>query len=99
MIKSFEKFSEELQEEIYASYLQGQLERASFPFKGEIADGVIFKTEDSTFLIPLQSIKASRLGTADDDEDVENTDDIEGGTDDLEVEEEAEEPEDFDDEE
>lgn len=95
VIKSFEKFSDELQEEIYATYLEGALERATFPFKGEIAEGVIFAGEDAIFLIPTSTIKASRLGGSDDDdEETESDDDIndEGG--DIEVEDDAEEFED-----
>ncbi len=71
VIKAFEKFHDSYQEEIYSLYLDGELERATFPFKGEIAEGVIFNDEEEecTYLIPISTIKASKLGSADDDDD------------------------------
>jgi hypothetical protein len=95
VIKAFEKFPESQQEEIYGLYLDGELERATFPFKGEIAEGVIFsiEEEESTYLIPTSTIKASRLGSADDDDDdvdLEEDDsaDLEVGDNDEEVDDE-----------
>jgi hypothetical protein len=95
VIKAFEKFPESQQEEIYGLYLDGELARATFPFKGEIAEGVIFdsEAEDSTYLIPTSTIKASKLGSADDDDDdvdLEEDDaaDIEVGDNDEEVDDE-----------
>ena len=85
VIKAFEKFPENYQEEIYALYLDGELQRATFPFKGEIAEGVIFDDteEETTYLIPISTIKASKLGSRDDDDDDDDMDDDE--TTDLDV--------------
>ena len=76
VIKSFENFHESFQEEIYEQFLNGELARATFPYKGEIADGVLFPDEEDTvFLIPISSIKASKLASADDDDDDDDRDD------------------------
>ncbi|OFZ57375.1 MAG: hypothetical protein A3D92_16330 [Bacteroidetes bacterium RIFCSPHIGHO2_02_FULL_44_7] len=74
VIKGFGKFSENDQEEIYALYQEGVLGRATFPFQGNIADGVIFESEETTFLIPVSTIKASKFAsTADEDEEEKDT--------------------------
>ena len=77
VIKSFEKFNDDQQEAIYDLYLGGNLEKASFPFKGEIEEGVIYDDDAST-------IKASKLSTSDDNDD-DDDDDVEGIEDDVEV--------------
>ncbi|TNE72735.1 MAG: hypothetical protein EP333_07310 [Bacteroidetes bacterium] len=95
VIKAFEKFHDSYQEEIYALYLQGELERATFPFKGEIAEGVIFNDEEEecTYLIPTSTIKASRLGSGDDDDDdvdlnEDDSSDLDVGDNDEDIEDE-----------
>lgn len=75
VIKSFGKFNENDQEEIYGLYQEGELERAKFPFQGEIADGVIYVDGDMTYLIPVSTIKASKFASASDDEDDDKDDD------------------------
>lgn len=78
VIKDFAKFDDSTQEDIYAAYSEGVLERTSFPFKGEISEGVIFKTDETHYLIPRSSIIAGRAGSAedlDDDDDDDNDDD------------------------
>lgn len=92
VIKSFEKFNEVYREEIYSQYEDGELARTIFPFKGEMADGVIFTDtdEDCAYLIPVSSIKASKLSAAMDDDDDDDTDneDVDMDTDLAEVEDE-----------
>ncbi len=83
VIKGFGKFNESLQEEIYGLFQEGELERAKFPFQGEIADGVIFVDDDTTYLIPVTTIKASRFSSAADDDDDDK--DSDSGDDDLEI--------------
>lgn len=80
VIKDFAKFDDSTQEDIYAAYLEGELERTSFPFKGEISEGVIYKTEETHYLIPRASIIAGRAGSA---EDLEDDDDIDDDDDDT----------------
>lgn len=95
VIKTFEKFKESYQDEIYALYQNGELERASFPFKGEIADGVIFEDEEATYLIPVSTIKASHMSSSDDDEDDRDVDDNDTDLDtDLDVVDDSEDIED-----
>ncbi len=88
VIKGFAKFPESLQEEIYALYQEGALGRATFPFQGEIADGVIYddETEEVTYLIPVSTIKASKFSSADDDDDDNDDSDPD---DDIDVGDEA----------
>lgn len=78
VIKDFAKFDESTQDEIYAAYSEGELERTSFPFKGEISEGVIYKADETHYLIPRSSIIAGRAGSSedlDDDDDVDDDDD------------------------
>lgn len=91
VIKGFGKFQESHQEEIYALYQDGALGRATFPFQGEIADGVIFTDEEEevTYLIPVSTIKASKFSTSDDDDDDDNED--ADPDDDIDVGEDADE--------
>lgn len=91
VIKGFGKFSEAMQEEIYALFQEGELERAKFPFQGEISDGVIFVDDDTTYLIPVSTIKASRFSSAADD-DKDDVDDPE--EDDLDMVNDSDELED-----
>lgn len=83
VIKGFGKFSENEQEEIYSLYQEGVLGRATFPFQGEIADGVIFVDEDMTYLIPVSTIKASKFASTsdDDDDDIKDTEEGDGDLD------------------
>ena len=69
VIKDFAKFDDSTQEDIYASYSEGELERTSFPFKGEISEGVIYKTEETHYLIPRSSIIAGKAGSSEDLDD------------------------------
>jgi hypothetical protein len=69
VIKDYAKFDDELQDEIYVAYSDGELERATFPFKGKIEDGVLFVWEDTTYLIPKSTISSRRAGGSDDDDD------------------------------
>jgi len=72
-----------MQEDIYALFSEGSLERATFPFKGEITDGVIFQFDEFTYLIPTNSIKSSKMASADDDDD----DDDDRDMDDVDIDE------------
>lgn len=90
VIKAFEKFNESLQEEIYQLYHDGELERATFPFKGEIADGVIFSDDENMYLIPISSIKASKFSSAGDDDDDEIEDDDTATDEEIDVDEDQE---------
>lgn len=84
VIKDFAKFNDNMQEEIYALFSEGSLERASFPFKGEITDGVIYQLDEFTYLIPTNSIKSSKMASSDDDD---NDDDDDGDIDDVDIDE------------
>lgn len=78
VIKAFQKFDESLQEAIYESYRNGDLGKASFPFQGDIAQGVIFEDEEEEviYLIPIETIKSSKLSmSSDDDDDDDGNDD------------------------
>lgn len=77
VIKAFEKFPAAIQEDIYGNYLDGDLDKATFPFKGEIADGVLYVDEknECIYLIPIQTIKASHMSLSGDDDDDDDFDD------------------------
>ena len=92
VIKDYSKFHGTLQEEIYSKYSEGDLERTTFPYKGAIADGVIFQSDDAIYLIPISTIVAGRAGSSedlDDDDDDDDDDDLE----DVEVDAEADDEE------
>lgn len=82
VIKSFLKFPEGYQEEIYALYQDGELNKATFPFNGSIEDGVIYVDEEVTFLIPISTIKASKMSSSAEDDD---DDDLDNDNDDLDI--------------
>lgn len=89
VIKDFAKFNDNMQEEIYALFSEGSLERATFPFKGEITDGVIYQLDEFTYLIPTNSIKSSKMATSDeeDDDDDRDMDDVDIDENELDDEE------------
>ena len=88
VIKDFAKFNDNMQEDIYALFSEGSLERATFPFKGEITDGVIYQFDEFTYLIPTNSIKSSKMASADDDDDDDrDMDDVDIDENDLDDEE------------
>ncbi len=93
VIKDFAKFDDATQEDIYAAYSEGELERTSFPFKGEISEGVIYKADETHYLIPRSSIIAGRAGSSedldDDDDDVDDDDDTMDG--DIEADDDLDE--------
>ncbi|MFZ9027682.1 MAG: hypothetical protein ACO2Z9_01640 [Crocinitomicaceae bacterium] len=82
VIKDFAKFNDNMQEEIYALFSEGSLERATFPFKGEITDGVIYQMDEFTYLIPTNSIKSSKMASSNDEDEDEDRD-----MDDVDIEE------------
>lgn len=76
VIKRFSKFSAEQQEMIYDLYADGNLERTSFPYQGEISLGVIYEGEDDElYLIPVSSITADKLSSSQDEDEEDNNDD------------------------
>lgn len=85
IIKDFAKFDDSMQEEIYAAFSEGSLERATFPFRGEITDGVIFQMDDFTYLIPTTTIKSSKMASSDDLDD--SDDDNDGDIEDVDIDE------------
>ncbi len=90
VIKDFAKFDDSTQEDIYAAYSEGELERTSFPFKGEISEGVIYKTDEIHYLIPRSSIIAGKAGSSkdlEDDDDDDHDDDDETIDGDIDTEE------------
>lgn len=89
VIKDFAKFNDSMQEDIYALFSEGSLERATFPFKGEITDGVIYQLDEFTYLIPTNSIKSSKMATSDeeDDDDDRDMDDVDIDENELDDEE------------
>lgn len=82
VIRAFEKLNKHLQMDLYSAYSEGELERTVFPYKGDLTEGVIYKEEEDTYLVPISSIVAMMSDLADDDDD-----DDDGSSDDVEVDE------------
>jgi hypothetical protein len=77
IIKIFTKLSPSLRDEVYKRYSEGDLERTSFPFRGDIVDGLIYDSEGVVYLIPISTIIAGRSGSSEDLEDDDESFDIE----------------------
>ena len=58
-------------------YSDGELERTSFPYKGNVVDGIIYDSEEVVYLIPISTIIAGRSGSSDDLDDDDESFDIE----------------------
>lgn len=88
VIKDYSKLPADLQEEVYVEYSERGLERTSFPYKGNITDGVIFKGDDVIYLIPISTIIAGRSGSSD---DLDDDDDDQSSDDDVDMDVEVDE--------
>ena len=69
VIKAFKKLSSYDQNELYESYSEGELDRAVFPYNGKLEDGVLFNTEECTYLVPISSILEIKSSGDDDLDD------------------------------
>lgn len=69
MIKSFKTLSKVIQRDLYNMYAESGLERTVFPYKGALEEGVIYKSGDFMYLVPITSIAEikSKSGQKDDD--------------------------------
>lgn len=82
VIKDYAKLHSTVQEDVYDAYSEGDLRRTTFPYKGQMADGVLYEHEDVIYLIPISTIVAGRAGSSsdldddDDDNDSDDTSDI-----------------------
>ncbi len=56
VIKAFKKLNTRVQNELYLDYSEGELERTVFPYNGDLEEGVLFKTDDCIYLVPISSI-------------------------------------------
>jgi len=58
-----------LRDEVYRGYSEGDLERSTFPFRGDIVNGLIYDSKEVVYLIPVSTIVAGRSGSFDDDDE------------------------------
>lgn len=72
VIKGLESFKKHQMEEIIQLYIDGELERSVFPYKGDFTEGVLFKEDEVIYLIPIDSIKKGLLAI----EDIDKEDDL-----------------------
>lgn len=77
VIKNFSKLARSQREEVYTAYHDNESERTTFPYKGAIVDGVIFRTDDVIYLVPISSIVAGRAGSAGDLDDNDDAEEVE----------------------
>ena len=84
VIKNYSKLHLEKRDEVYIRYSEGDIERTTFPYKGEIVEGVIYQEGDIVYLIPISTIidgRTEQPNNYDDDDDndqeSETDDDIE----------------------
>lgn len=59
VIKEMSKFSRKTAEAIFKDYQSNELESITFPYKGELVDGVIWREEDALYLIPVKSVNST----------------------------------------
>ena len=77
IIKSYTKLPPSLRDEVYLGQSDRELERTSFPYKGNVVDGIIYDSEEVVYLIPISTIIAGRSGSSDDLDDDDESFDIE----------------------
>ena len=58
-IKEMSKFSRKTAEGILEAYRRNELESITFPHKGELVDGVIWREDDALYLIPIKSVNST----------------------------------------
>lgn len=73
VIKAFKKLSKSDQNELYMDYSEGELERTVFPYNGGLEEGVLYKTEECVYLVPISSIIEVKSSVGEDLEDDEET--------------------------
>ena len=73
VIKAFKKLSKNDQSDLYMDYSEGELERTVFPYSGDLEEGVIYKTEECIYLVPISSIIEVKSAVGEDLEDDEET--------------------------
>lgn len=61
VIREMSKFSRAEARIILDAYKEQELESTTFPHKGELVDGVIYRQEDALYLIPILSVHATVL--------------------------------------
>ncbi len=57
VIRLFTQLSQKIQQELNEQYNNKELPMTTFPYKGELEEGVIFSTEEDTYLVPISSFK------------------------------------------
>lgn len=72
VIKAFKKLSKSDQSELYMDYSEGELERTVFPYNGDLEEGVIYKTEECIYLVPISSIIEVKSAVGEDLEEDED---------------------------
>ncbi|PWL31458.1 MAG: hypothetical protein DCO96_04465 [Fluviicola sp. XM-24bin1] len=72
VIKAFKKLSKSDQSELYMDYSEGELERTVFPYNGDLEEGVIYKTEECIYLVPISSIIEVKSSVGEDLEEDED---------------------------
>lgn len=60
VIRLFTQLSKKIQQELSEQYNNEELPITTFPYKGELEEGVIFSTEEDTYLVPISSFKKRR---------------------------------------
>lgn len=73
VIKAFKKLSKSDQSELYMDYSEGELERTVFPYNGDLEEGVIYKTEECIYLVPISSIIELKSSVGEELEEDENS--------------------------
>ena len=61
VIREMSKFSRKEAEAILDAYQSNELETTTFPFKGDLVDGVIWREEQALYLIPIKSVNAMKF--------------------------------------
>lgn len=60
VIRLFTQLSKKNQQELNKQYNNDELPITTFPYKGELEEGVIFSTEEDTYLVPISSFRKER---------------------------------------
>lgn len=61
VIREMSKFPNAEARIILEAYKENELESTTFPHKGKLVDGVIYRKEDALYLIPVLSVHSTEL--------------------------------------
>lgn len=63
VIRLFDQLSQTNQEDLLNQYLDRELPRVTFPYKERLVEGIIYHSDEHTYLVPIFSMKRDNDST------------------------------------